>query len=74
MKLASNYSKALKRIKIIGMTYSVKTERSYRFYLLHIPTGEYIAFSYTKAYMEYFIKLNINKSVVAEYEIVDSNY
>ena len=53
------------------MGYSVKTERPYRFYLLHIPSGEYVAFSYTKLHIEYFIKLNIDKRVAAEYEIIE---
>lgn len=50
---------------------SVETEYPYKFYLLHIPTGEFVAGSYTRKFLETFKQTQINNTKQVEYEIIN---
>lgn len=59
------------RLNRNGYMCSVETEYPYKFYLLHIPTGEFVAGSYTRKFLETFKQTQINNTKQVEYEIID---
>ena len=59
------------RLNRNGYMCSVETEYPYKFYLLHIPTGELVAGSYTKPFLERFKQFQISNIKQVEYEIIE---
>ena len=58
------------RLNRNGYMESVETQYPYKFYLLHIPTGEFVAGSYTRKFLETFKQFQINPSKQVEYEVI----